>query len=125
MLHRKHAKELTKHCCNEAAEDDDKMSNLLDSNMGKDEEARMGRSLRTSTTATMGAMAITVEAIVAKVLGVAMSQQGTEERGRWETHDNQLKLNNINRVYNDDEHNDNTVYDGDVAGSIVIEQTPA
>ena len=55
--------------------------------------------MTTLTTATMGAMAITVEAMVPKMVGVAISQQGTEERGRWETHDNQLKLNDDNATY--------------------------
>jgi hypothetical protein len=59
-------------------------------------------SLRTSTTVTMGAMIMTVEAIVARVVGMAVSQHGTEERGRWKTHNNQLKFNNNNAVYNSD-----------------------
>jgi hypothetical protein len=47
----------------------------------------------------MGAMTMTVAAMVARVVGVAISQQGTEERGRWEAHGNQLKLNNYNATY--------------------------
>jgi hypothetical protein len=87
------AKELTKHLHDEAADNDDKMPNSLDSNKGKDEEARAYLSLRISATATTGVMTMKVEATVAKAVGVVMNQQGTEERGRWETHDNQLKLN--------------------------------
>ncbi len=40
-----------------------------------------------------GAMTMTVEVTVAKVVDMAVRQQGTDERGRWETHNNQLKLN--------------------------------
>ncbi len=68
---------------------------------------------------------MTVEATAAKVVGVAISQQGTEERGRWETHDNQLKLNNNYAAYNDDEHNSITKYNKNVASGIVIGQMPA
>ncbi len=68
---------------------------------------------------------MTVEATVPKVVGMAISQQGTEERGRWETHDNQLKLNNNDAAYNDDEHNDNTMYDNNVASGVASGQTPA
>jgi hypothetical protein len=73
----------------------------------------------------MWAMPMTVEATVAKVVGVAISRQGIEERGRWETHDNQLKLNKDNAVYNDNEHNDDTMYYDNVASGVVIGQTPA
>ncbi len=62
-------------------------------------EARTCHSLRTATAVTMGAMTMTVAAMVARVVGVAISQQGTEERGRWEAHGNQLKLNNYNATY--------------------------
>jgi hypothetical protein len=75
--------------------------------------------------ATMGAMTMTMEAMVAQVMGMAISKQGTDERGRWETHANQLKLNNNNSAYNNDEHNDNTMYNDNVASSVPIGQTPA
>ncbi len=81
--------------------------------------------MRTLTTATMGAMAITVEAMVPKMVGVAISQQGTEERGRWETHNNQLKFNNNDAAYNDVEHNYNTMYNNDVENGVAIGQMPA
>jgi hypothetical protein len=68
-----------KHCCNKAADDDDKTSNLLDSNKGKDKETRMCCCLRMSMLVLMGAMAMTVEVMVTKVMDVARSQQGTEE----------------------------------------------
>jgi hypothetical protein len=80
--------EMMKHCCNEAADNDDKTSNSSDSNEGKDEGARMCCSLRTSTTATTRGAIMTMEAMVAKVVDVARSQQGTRERGRWEMHNN-------------------------------------
>ncbi len=85
-----------KHCCNKAADNDDKMSNLLDSDKGKGKEARTCCSLSTLTLVTTRAMTMTVEVTVAKVVDVAIIQQGTEERGRWETNNNQLKLNNDN-----------------------------
>ncbi len=66
-----------------------------------------------------------VEAMVAKVVGVAISRQGTKERGIWETHNYQLKLSNNDAVYNDDKHNDNIMYNYNVASSITIWQTPA
>ncbi len=120
----KRAKELTKHHCNKTVDDDDKTSNLLDSKEGKDKEARLCHSLSRSTTATTGAMAMSVEALVAKVVGVAISQQGTEERGMWVTHDNQLKLNDNKATYINDEHNDDTMYNDNVASNVAIEQTP-
>jgi hypothetical protein len=62
-----------KHHCDEAADNDHKTSKLSDSDEDKGEEASVCRSLRTSTTATMGAMTMTVEATVAKVVGAAIS----------------------------------------------------
>jgi hypothetical protein len=58
----------------------------------------MCRSLRTAMTATTGAMTMMVEATVTKVVGVPISQQGTDERGRWETHSNQLKFNSLSAM---------------------------
>jgi hypothetical protein len=101
------------------------MSNLLYSDEGNDKEARMCCSLRTLTTGITGAMIMMVEAMVGKVVGVAISCQGTEKRGRWETHDNQLWLNNDNTTYKDDEHNDDAMYDNDVASGVAIGQMPA
>jgi hypothetical protein len=76
---------------------------------GKGKEARAHHSLRTSMTVTMGAMTVTVEAMVAKVGCVAISQHSSEERRRWEIHNYQLKLNNTNATYNNDYHNDNAM----------------
>jgi hypothetical protein len=75
----KQAKELTKHCPDKAADNDNKVSNLSDSDKGKDEEARTCRYLRTPMMVRMGAMAMMVEVMVLKVVGMAISQQGTEE----------------------------------------------
>jgi hypothetical protein len=75
--------------------------------------------------ATTGVMTMMVEATVAKVVDVAISQQGTEERGRWETHDNQCKLNDNDATYNNDGHNDNAMYDNNFASGITIGQMPA
>jgi hypothetical protein len=68
---------MVKHCCNKAADNDNKTSNLLYSDKGKDEEARTCCSLKTSMPVTTGAMTMTVEVTVAKVVDVAISQQGT------------------------------------------------
>ena len=113
-----------KHCCNEAADSNNKTSNSSESNEGKVKEARTCHSSRKPTAAIMGEMTMMVEATVAKVVDVAISQQGTEERGRWETHDNQCKLNDNDAVYNNNEQNDNAMYHKDVASGIVIGQTP-
>jgi hypothetical protein len=110
---------------NKAVDNDNKMTNLLDSNKGKDKEAGMCHFLRMLTTATTGAMTMTVEATVAKVVGVAISQQDTEERGRWEAHNNQLKLNDNDAVYNNNERNDNAMFNKNVASGIAIGQMPA
>ncbi len=116
-----------KHCCNKAADNEDEMSNLSDSNECKDEEARTCCSLRTLTPVTTGAMTMTVEVAVANVVDVAISQQGTEERGRWETHNNQLKLNDHNAFTRttstiNNEHDDNNSHN---FCTIVIGQVPA
>ncbi len=70
-------------------------------------------------------MTMTVETMAAKVVDVAISQQGTDKRGRWETHSNQRKASNDDTVYNNNEHNDNTMYDNNIANGITIGQTPA
>ncbi len=114
-----------KHCCNEAADSNNKTSNSSESNEGKVKEARTCHSSRKPTAAIMGEMTMMVEATIAKAVGMAISRQGTEERGRWETHNNQLKLNKDNATYNDDEHNDNAIYNNNVAGGITIGQTTA
>ncbi len=65
---------------------------------------------------------MTVEEMITEVVGVAISQQCAEERGRWATQDNQLKLNNDDSGYNVDKHNDDAMYDNDVASGIAIGQ---
>jgi hypothetical protein len=107
-----------------AAGNDDKTSNSSDSDKGKDNEARTCRSFRTSATVTTGTMAMTLEAMVANVVSMAIGQQGTEEIGRRKSLNNQHKLNINNAVYNNNEQNDNAMYHKDVASGIVIGQTP-
>ncbi len=75
-------------------------------------------------TATTGAIPVTVEAIATKVVDVAISLQGTDKMGRWETHNNQLKLSDDDTAYNNNEHNDDTMYDDDFANGITVRQTP-
>jgi hypothetical protein len=78
--------------------------------------------------ATTGMMTMTVAAMVVAVVGMAISQRGTEERERRATHNNQLKDDNAaydnKAAYNKDVHNDNATYNNDVASRIVIRRTP-
>jgi hypothetical protein len=61
--------------------------------------------------------------------GMAISQQGAEERGRRATHD--IQLNEDNTAYDDEaphdvnKHDGDATYDDDVASGISIGQTPA
>jgi hypothetical protein len=79
--------------------------------------------------ATTWVMTMTVEAMVAAVVGMAISLRGAEERGRRATHDNQL--NDYNAAYDDeaahdvDENDGDAAYDEDVASGVVIGWTPA
>ena len=84
----KHSEDMTERRHDETADNDDEMS---DSNKGEGKYARTCCSLRTSTIATTGVMTMMVEATVAAVVGMAISQQGTDERGRRATHDNQRR----------------------------------
>jgi hypothetical protein len=74
--------------------------------------------------ATTWVMTMTVEAIEAAVVGMAISLQGAEGRGRRVTHDNQL--NDVNKAaYDVDEHNCDGTYDNNVVSGIAIGWTRA
>ena len=67
---------------------------------------------------------MTVEVTVAAVVGMAISQRVTEERGRRATHDNQLNNDNVaynkKAVHGNDEHDDDTTYDNNIASGFAI-----
>jgi hypothetical protein len=69
-------------------------------------------------------MTMTVEVMVAAVVGTAISLRGAEERGRRATHNNQLNDDN-KAAYDVHEHDDDAAYDNDVASGFAIEWTPA
>jgi len=74
--------------------------------------------------ATTWVMTMTVEAIEAAVVGMAISLQGAEERGRRATHNNQLNDDNV-AAYAVDAQDGDAAYDDDVASNIAIGWTPA
>ena len=74
--------------------------------------------------ATMWVMTMMVKTMVAAVVGMAISLQGAEEKGRRTTHDNQLNDNN-KAAYDVHENNGIATYDDDVTSSIANGWTPA
>ena len=78
---------------------------------------------------TTWVMTMYVEAMVAAVVGMAISLRGAEERRGRATQDNQL--NDDNTAYEDeaaydvDEHDGDAAYDDDVASGVAIGWTPA
>ncbi len=79
--------------------------------------------------ATMWVMTMYVEAMVAAVVGMAISIRSAEERRGRATQDNQL--NDDNAAYDDeaayevDEHDGDAAYDDDVVSGVAIGWTPA
>ena len=74
--------------------------------------------------ATMWVMTMMVKTMVAAVVGMAISLQGAEEKGRRTTQDNQLNDNN-KAAYDVHKNNGIATYNDDVTSSVTIGWTPA